>query len=74
MNEPLELGPVLHIGDAEVRVVVGEPGRERRKLASASDIVEQLGLRKPETLIGNFDRPNLVYRVLPHSIQGRKTA
>src|SRR5262249_29243465 len=29
------------------------------------DIVEQLGLREPEILIGNFDRPNLAYRVLP---------
>lgn len=30
-----------------------------------SDIVEQLGLRKPEVLVGSFDRPNLAYRVLP---------
>ena len=29
------------------------------------DIVEQLGLRNPEILIGDFDRPNLTYRVLP---------
>src|SRR5437764_6493562 len=29
------------------------------------DIITQLGLRKPEVLVGNFDRPNLVYRVLP---------
>jgi ATP-dependent DNA helicase RecQ len=29
------------------------------------DIVEQLGLRSPEVLVGNFDRPNLTYRVLP---------
>jgi ATP-dependent DNA helicase RecQ len=29
------------------------------------DIVEQLGLRKPAILLGNFDRPNLTYRVLP---------
>lgn len=27
------------------------------------DIVEQLGLRDPEILIGKFDRPNLCYRV-----------
>jgi len=27
-----------------------------------SDVVEQLGLRDPEVLIGSFDRPNLVYR------------
>ena len=28
------------------------------------DISEQLGLRDPEWLIGSFDRPNLIYRVL----------
>ena len=30
-----------------------------------ADIAEQLGLNKPEVLVGNFDRPNLTYRVLP---------
>ena len=30
-----------------------------------SDIVEQLRLQDPAWLIGNFDRPNLVYRVIP---------
>src|SRR5689334_14483503 len=29
------------------------------------DIVAQLGLKDPEVLVGNFDRPNLVYRVVP---------
>jgi ATP-dependent DNA helicase RecQ len=29
------------------------------------DIIQQLGLRDPEVLVGNFDRPNLVYRVVP---------
>jgi ATP-dependent DNA helicase RecQ len=29
------------------------------------DIIEQLHLREPKVLVGNFDRPNLVYRVLP---------
>jgi len=28
------------------------------------DILEQLGLRNPEILVGNFDRPNLTYRVV----------
>jgi ATP-dependent DNA helicase RecQ len=28
------------------------------------DIVEQLGLVDPEVLVGNFDRPNLTYRVV----------
>jgi ATP-dependent DNA helicase RecQ len=30
-----------------------------------TDIVQQLGLRDPEILVGNFDRSNLNYRVLP---------
>ncbi len=29
------------------------------------DIVEQLGLQSPSILVGCFDRPNLVYRILP---------
>jgi ATP-dependent DNA helicase RecQ len=28
-----------------------------------SDVIEQLSLRDPEVLVGNFDRPNLTYRV-----------
>jgi ATP-dependent DNA helicase RecQ len=31
------------------------------------DIVLQLGLRNPVTCVGAFDRPNLVYRVLPRA-------
>jgi ATP-dependent DNA helicase RecQ len=31
------------------------------------DIVSQLGLREPLQLVGSFDRPNLVYRVLARS-------
>jgi ATP-dependent DNA helicase RecQ len=31
------------------------------------DIVEQLGLRNAMTLVGSFDRPNLLYRVLPRA-------
>jgi len=34
------------------------------------DIIEQLGLRNPEVLVGVFDRPNLTYRVR----QRRRTA
>ena len=30
-----------------------------------NDIAEQLRLKKPEMLIGSFDRPNLVYKVRP---------
>jgi ATP-dependent DNA helicase RecQ len=29
------------------------------------DIIEQLGLNAPRVIVGRFDRPNLVYRVLP---------
>ncbi|MFZ4575100.1 MAG: RecQ family ATP-dependent DNA helicase [Phycisphaerales bacterium] len=31
------------------------------------DIVAQLGLRDPCVLVGNFDRPNLTYRILPRN-------
>src|SRR5690606_24346869 len=30
-----------------------------------ADIIEQLRLRNPVTLVGRFDRPNLTYRILP---------
>ncbi|HVT45232.1 MAG TPA: RecQ family ATP-dependent DNA helicase [Thermoanaerobaculia bacterium] len=30
-----------------------------------SDIIEQLALREPVVLVGDFDRPNLTYRVVP---------
>jgi ATP-dependent DNA helicase RecQ len=29
------------------------------------DIIEQLGLRSPRIIVGNFDRPNLTFRILP---------
>jgi ATP-dependent DNA helicase RecQ len=32
-----------------------------------ADIVRQLGLSDPAVIIGRFDRPNLVYRVLPRA-------
>jgi ATP-dependent DNA helicase RecQ len=31
------------------------------------DIIAQLGLRDPLELVGSFDRPNLIYRVLPRA-------
>jgi ATP-dependent DNA helicase RecQ len=36
------------------------------------DIVAQLALRDPEVLVGNFDRPNLTYRVLPRQNELRQ--
>lgn len=32
-----------------------------------ADIIQQLGLARPEVLVGNFDRPNLTYRVIPRT-------
>jgi ATP-dependent DNA helicase RecQ len=36
------------------------------------DIAAQLGLQKPEILVGNFDRPNLNYRVLARMTMERQ--
>jgi ATP-dependent DNA helicase RecQ len=38
------------------------------------DILSQLGLRKPLELVGSFDRPNLVYRVLARSTLKKQIA
>jgi ATP-dependent DNA helicase RecQ len=38
------------------------------------DIVSQLGLRDPRELVGSFDRPNLLYRVLARSNLTRQVA
>lgn len=35
--------------------------------AVRSDILTILGMREPRTLVGDFDRPNLVYRALPRT-------
>ncbi len=32
-----------------------------------ADIISQLNLQNPQVLVGNFDRPNLTYRVLPQA-------
>jgi ATP-dependent DNA helicase RecQ len=37
-----------------------------------ADIIEQLQLREPAELVGSFDRPNLVYRVLARSTLKRQ--
>jgi ATP-dependent DNA helicase RecQ len=36
------------------------------------DITTQLGLRDPHVLVGSFDRPNLLYRVLPRAVLKRQ--
>ena len=36
------------------------------------DIVLQLGLREPVVLVGDFDRPNLTYRVLPRQDEAKQ--
>ena len=38
------------------------------------DIIAQLDLRDPVTLVGVFDRPNLTYRVLPRHDLGKQVA
>jgi ATP-dependent DNA helicase RecQ len=37
--------------------------------AVRADIIEQLGVKHAEVLVGSFDRPNLTYRVLPRNDQ-----
>jgi ATP-dependent DNA helicase RecQ len=37
------------------------------------DIAAQLNLRDPEVLVGTFDRPNLVYRVVPRTDRSGQT-
>lgn len=32
-----------------------------------ADIVKQLGLKDPHVLVGTFDRPNLIYRIIPRT-------
>jgi ATP-dependent DNA helicase RecQ len=36
------------------------------------DIARQLGLREPAVLVGDFDRPNLTYRVLPRQDESKQ--
>ncbi|HEY0156723.1 MAG TPA: DNA helicase RecQ [Thermoanaerobaculia bacterium] len=36
------------------------------------DIARQLGLRQPAVLVGDFDRPNLTYRVLPRQDESKQ--
>lgn len=36
------------------------------------DIARQLGLREPAVLVGDFDRPNLTYRVLPRQDEAKQ--
>jgi ATP-dependent DNA helicase RecQ len=38
------------------------------------DIARQLGLRDPAMLVGDFDRPNLTYRVLPRQDEAKQIA
>ena len=37
-----------------------------------ADIASQLGLQDPAELVGSFDRPNLLYRVLPRAVLKRQ--
>ncbi len=39
-----------------------------------ADILAQLDLRDPRVLVGDFDRPNLTYRVIPRESKARQVA
>ena len=56
---------------SELRRVLGEVSIHAFTATATArvrrDIVTQLGLKNPMELVGSFDRPNLVYRVLPRS-------
>ncbi len=49
-----------HFPEASIHAYTATATRQVRR-----DIVEQLALRDPLLLVGDFDRPNLVYRILP---------
>jgi ATP-dependent DNA helicase RecQ len=49
-----------HFPDASVHAYTATATEQVRR-----DIIAQLALRQPVVLVGNFDRPNLTYRVLP---------
>jgi ATP-dependent DNA helicase RecQ len=49
-----------HFPAASIHAYTATATRQVRR-----DIVEQLGLRDPLLLVGDFDRANLVYRILP---------
>lgn len=49
-----------HFPEASIHAYTATATRQVRH-----DIAEQLGLRDPLILVGDFDRPNLVYRILP---------
>ncbi len=49
-----------HFPDASVHAYTATATQQVRR-----DIAEQLALREPVVLVGDFDRPNLTYRVLP---------
>ncbi|MBV9496252.1 MAG: DNA helicase RecQ [Acidobacteria bacterium] len=49
-----------HFPDASVHAYTATATQQVRR-----DIAEQLALRDPLVLVGDFDRPNLTYRVLP---------
>jgi ATP-dependent DNA helicase RecQ len=49
-----------HFPEASVHAYTATAREQVRR-----DIVQQLNLRNAAVLVGNFDRPNLIYRVLP---------
>jgi ATP-dependent DNA helicase RecQ len=56
-----------HFPDASVHAYTATATQQVRR-----DIAEQLALREPVVLVGDFDRPNLTYRVLPRVDEGKQ--
>ncbi|HKO58873.1 MAG TPA: DNA helicase RecQ [Thermoanaerobaculia bacterium] len=56
-----------HFPEASVHAYTATATQQVRR-----DIAEQLALREPVLLVGDFDRPNLTYRVLPRVDEGKQ--
>ena len=58
-------GTLVKLTATDDGVVAAAAGTDLYFGVVREDIAEQLRLRDPAVLVGNVDRPNLIYRVLP---------